>query len=536
MVKEEIKEEIPIPGVEYSINGIFRHHTYEHPLINDAAVYPQLHATMSDWDRTSPQDASPYVPAQQEQEPIKVDLGISPITTVSLSAFNSINLGKHFQYKRAHLFNTGGAICGLDFAPKTTTLDSQPNIHYLATGGYKEPNVLHSFETPRQGYQNCIQLWKCDLATSTPNDQVMDPVLDLVFLHDYGHVRDLKWCPYGAYEETVPEGLDGDILPKLGILSGCFGDGTVRSMVVPHPNALRAQLGLTDDHHETIYLKIKQARCVFALPNASATTIAYGGHKKLAIGYSSGNISLWNMTKALENDQQENARDIRRSTRFMIFNVIIHDAGVQAIAWHGMNDPVNIASGGNDGKLTCLDSRDPYIPMNLIRTRSIQPCVVWPGHRHKILYADADLMLKDLETQDCKDFKSGSNFAACSGFTLSMAASEQHSYIVFGSSAGYVRTFNTLAKKVKAKARIQNVIFRLIYHEDTKVYRYVDGLQPESIDTAKAMPSLNRVLHHNMSISKVCWNPNSLTSAWIASAGPNGLCRLDFVGAGKDWD
>lgn len=81
----------------------------------------------------------------------------------------------------------------------------------------------------------------------------------------------------------------------------------------------------------------------------------------------------------------------------------------------------------------------------------IQFCAIWPGHRQRITYADGDLAIKDFATQDVKDFKSGFNFATCSGFTISMEASEQHSYIAFGSSAGYVRTFNSLAKKIKGK-------------------------------------------------------------------------------------
>jgi hypothetical protein len=104
MPKSEVKEEIPIPGIELSINGIFRHHVYDNPLINDSDVYPQLHANMNDWDHISQQTALPYLPQQQQQEPIKVTLGIKPLETISLSACDSINLGKYIFYLKKILY------------------------------------------------------------------------------------------------------------------------------------------------------------------------------------------------------------------------------------------------------------------------------------------------------------------------------------------------------------------------------------------------------------------------------------------------
>lgn len=43
-------------------------------------------------------------------------------------------------------------------------------------------------------------------------------------------------------------------LPKLGILAMACGDGTIRTLVVPHPDALRASLKL---NHNTVYRKLR---------------------------------------------------------------------------------------------------------------------------------------------------------------------------------------------------------------------------------------------------------------------------------------
>lgn len=99
------------------------------------------------------------------------------------------------------MINTGGSIWGLDFVPKRPEADSEPLVQYLAISGYRgteeeyHPAQMHQ---PTGTYKNCIQLWRCEL---TVNGKQVPPTLDLCLLHDFGIVSELKWCPYGVYEE-----------------------------------------------------------------------------------------------------------------------------------------------------------------------------------------------------------------------------------------------------------------------------------------------------------------------------------------------
>lgn len=107
------------------------------------------------------------------------------------------------QYKRGHVINVGSSVWGLGFAPKNPLEESQITTQYLAVAGYKgaEEESHHFSEVqPRGSYKNCIQLWRLELTVQ--GEQAVDPVLDVCILHDFGIVRDLKWCPYGAYEEV----------------------------------------------------------------------------------------------------------------------------------------------------------------------------------------------------------------------------------------------------------------------------------------------------------------------------------------------
>lgn len=106
------------------------------------------------------------------------------------------------KYKLGHVFNAGTSVWGLGFAPKNPLEESQPSTQYLAVAGYKgteEESHHFSDVQPRGTYKNCIQIWRLEL---TVQGERADPVLDMCILHDCGIVKDLKWCPYGAYEEV----------------------------------------------------------------------------------------------------------------------------------------------------------------------------------------------------------------------------------------------------------------------------------------------------------------------------------------------
>jgi hypothetical protein len=75
------------------LEGVFSEFVFDHPLLKNATVYPHLHATASDWEQTTLQEAQPYLPLQQ-QETINVTLGIQSLTTLALPVFETIPLGK----------------------------------------------------------------------------------------------------------------------------------------------------------------------------------------------------------------------------------------------------------------------------------------------------------------------------------------------------------------------------------------------------------------------------------------------------------
>ncbi|KAF1800770.1 hypothetical protein FB192DRAFT_1121675 [Mucor lusitanicus] len=238
-----------VEGLGYDFEGPSADHLLDASHLYDRKVYENVHAFAEEWSLVDKSEALPYLPIPAE--PLKVTLGIDEKKTSNISCGESLRLDEHFKYKKGFVINTGGSIWGLDFAPKSYN-DSDPHTQYLAVAGYKAAVTEHHEldEIQQTGeYKNAIQIWRLKLSSKQPSE---DPNLDLCLLHDFGVIHDLKWCPYGAYEdEDVNEGL-----PKLGVLAVVCGDGTLRTLVVPHPNAVRKHMCPDDfDPQATMYCR-----------------------------------------------------------------------------------------------------------------------------------------------------------------------------------------------------------------------------------------------------------------------------------------
>ncbi|KAF7723091.1 hypothetical protein EC973_002375 [Apophysomyces ossiformis] len=190
----------PVNGIEKDYDGPVKDRLLPDD-IQTKIAYPDIHAKWDEWEFITESDAQAYLPMPQSV-PAKVTLGINSLQTVEVPYLKTVSLNKYVSNRKGHIINTAGAVWGLDFAPKDPSVDSQPFTQYLAISGYKSTlNEHHPVEDiqPDGSYLNCIQLWRCNLtAADTPDD----PVLDLCFVHPYGIVLDMKWCPYGAYEEV----------------------------------------------------------------------------------------------------------------------------------------------------------------------------------------------------------------------------------------------------------------------------------------------------------------------------------------------
>ncbi|KAI8385647.1 hypothetical protein BD560DRAFT_167355 [Blakeslea trispora] len=273
----------PVPGLNFDLEGPTADHLIDTSDIYEQTVYDDIHASGDEWTIVDENEAAPYLP--KRQVPLTVTLGIDDQKTEKLSTFGFLRLDESFKMKRGFVINAGISVWGLDFVPKSTTC-RDPQTQYLAIAGYRgsiEEHVGFDEIQSTGTYKNAIQIWNMSLSTQLPSES---PFLDLCLLHDFGIVHELKWCPYGAYQEETTSNGEAN---KLGILSIVCGDGSVRTVVVPHPNYVRDNMCQTDPS-KTVYMKINKSRCQFQLNTMKPISLAWGGHKKLAVGYADGKL------------------------------------------------------------------------------------------------------------------------------------------------------------------------------------------------------------------------------------------------------
>ncbi|KAI8349210.1 hypothetical protein EDC96DRAFT_448633 [Choanephora cucurbitarum] len=190
----------PVPGLDFDIEGPTADHLIDTSDIYGQTVYEHIHASKEEWTIVDKNEAVPYLP--KRQDPLTVTIGIDDQKTEKLPTFGFIRLDENFKMKRGFVINAGMSVWGLDFVPKSTTChDSQ--TQYLAIAGYRgsvEEHTGFDETQPTGTYKNAIQIWNLNLSTQLPSKS---PFMDLCLLHDFGIIHELKWCPYGAYQEDV---------------------------------------------------------------------------------------------------------------------------------------------------------------------------------------------------------------------------------------------------------------------------------------------------------------------------------------------
>ncbi|KAI9246436.1 hypothetical protein BDA99DRAFT_263559 [Phascolomyces articulosus] len=196
--KRDLQSILPL-GADLENRGPAENKLFQLDHIYNRNEYPTLHALADEWSIVNESEATPYLP---EPNTRKVTVGVKEQQTLELPVGASVNLYQHIPSKRGFIINLGFSVFGLEFAPKRPKVDSSPHTQYLAIAGFRGAEGEHHFYKdiyPKGTYKNSIMIWRSELSVENTE---MEPVLDLCLLHDYGPIKELKWCPFGAYDEV----------------------------------------------------------------------------------------------------------------------------------------------------------------------------------------------------------------------------------------------------------------------------------------------------------------------------------------------
>jgi hypothetical protein len=137
----------------------------------------------------------------------------------------------------------------------------------LAIAGHSRFDYRPKLYVPESG-PNVIQLWALELSDPSSADS---PYLATVICHTWGTCWGLKFCPYGASNNS-----------RAGILAGVFGDGIVR--VFDIRNELIGKPG------NTVNIMISESAWEYTFEDSMATCVAWKSHFEIIIGCSNGMV------------------------------------------------------------------------------------------------------------------------------------------------------------------------------------------------------------------------------------------------------
>lgn len=167
--------------------------------------------------------------------------------------------------------------------------------------------------------------------------------------------------------------------------------------------------------------------------------MSWGGHKKLAVGYTFGSIVVWNMEKALSSNNETLLPD---QSRILIqMSVLPFYATVSGLSWNGIKNPERIVAAAFDGQTKVIDTNDPFIYFDVLRVRSISKAVGWANYNGPVLYSDTDGNCRGVSgTQDYNTVTL--KYMDTPGICWEIGTTEHHGSFALVTSLGWLKTCN----------------------------------------------------------------------------------------------
>ncbi|GAA6040917.1 hypothetical protein JCM8097_003186 [Rhodosporidiobolus ruineniae] len=292
---------------------------------------------------------------------------------VDLGLFESTRLDSYIPSKPGHLFNAGGPINALAWAPRPrrtggvkkeylalstlssldTPLKHQPltpssaNLDFYTSspafaGHVPSPSSSSSTSPSSSSHPKwpgaMIQIWSLSLPSSAAADLAPTSAaaaegkaeakgtmkLELgLCLAAEGDVWELAWAPSGGSGAGASPGDEDDAMQvdgapdgekgRLGILATAQRDGSVCLWDVPRPEEVRRRDGIEGDG--AVFIK-PTPLLRLRLPNASLFSLSWGSERTIAGGASNGWIAVWDVGAVLENGGAKEGDPPLRPTQY----------------------------------------------------------------------------------------------------------------------------------------------------------------------------------------------------------------------------
>ncbi|KAJ2849793.1 hypothetical protein IWW36_002378 [Coemansia brasiliensis] len=231
--------------------------------------------------------------------------GKEPSDTDPELQLKPLNAHELSEDRAGFIANVGEHIPAIDWRPVLPSTNSE-FIDYIATSslgpktaGSASLGVALSKRVKEPG-PGSILIWRL----ITAKDQRSQCQMDMALLHRFGHCLAIKWCPL-----SIPtSALEPSEWPVIGILAAIFGDGHLRVLAVPEPDAVRR------NHQSALAVPGADPACQPAFvhwlpenslvdikaPHGVFTSLDWVCSDVVVAGTSRGNLMAWDIKGAIQ--------------------------------------------------------------------------------------------------------------------------------------------------------------------------------------------------------------------------------------------
>ncbi|KAF8908364.1 hypothetical protein CPB85DRAFT_1522196 [Mucidula mucida] len=311
-------------------------------------------------------EATPYLPSDvlaaddgTLNPPTPVTCFLGPHdnqTSVQFSRFGSRKNSDFIPESKAHIFNPGAPVWGLDWCPiHPSARAGRKYTQYLAVAPF--PTKNHSpdvgVRAPRPALAS-IQIWACDASGMR---------CETVLCIESGPAYDLKWCPLPSHDKVSCYATS----KRLGFLGGTFEDGTFSVYAIPIVPRRVGAIVQCQLYLICWAVHIADPIIRIEMVETACWSFDWANSDVVAIGTTNGVIVVYNIGAALKEYTPDKSTVVDiLPTHY----VPVHQSAIRALTWIRVppcsadgtprldGNPTVIASGGYDGMECMTDIRE----------------------------------------------------------------------------------------------------------------------------------------------------------------------------------
>ncbi|KAI0823602.1 hypothetical protein BC628DRAFT_1490013 [Trametes gibbosa] len=524
------------------------------------------HVAQKPYQVLSPEEATPHLPTDVRttdegvlKPPPPVACSFGPFgkqVRREVGMFDALKMSVFFSESKAHVFNAGAPVWGLDWCPVHPDDRSYHQYRqYLAVAPF--PTKSHSpliGSRVRRPSPACIQIWTLQSSRHVDDPMEVDESVshvrhqstqgdagkmrcEMVLCIESGPAFEVKWCPLPSNDSTEKGNPQ-----KLGILGGTFEDGSLTFYTIPDPNTIRRAAGNFTE--QPLLVKLSNPLLRIELQDTSCWCFDWANSEIVAVGCTNGSIAVYNVKTALHGEVNTQDQPLLPTHYFRV-----HQSAIRSLSWIRApvyspdgevteDSPTVIASGGYDGVECITDIRDMCGNV-LNRTRDVVMAMEFSTYTGSAVTVDHENMIKAYSVSP-STLGRGHTVLEPNGPIWSLSASDYHPQLAIGVTDGSVLTTNTMrtTRRGGLVPFLEHKVYQLDYSRSVGEWRMLENFLPQETQNRPAASRQNKSVPvgtgawpPEVGIHRVAWNDgNGLgRTPLLASATGSGLCRVDWL-------